>query len=619
MLIPNSSVFTDLNAAVTPAIIHGIYNPSSDWDETLLSSAGVGTLYVQLDSDCMSGCNLVSLWQKRSKQSDEYDWVKVTTTVIRGSVTPNAGSAVLCAAPLGSVYIEEDNDGCVEQFYIKIGDTCNGVSACPDWWPVLLQVTRSGDEFDFDPQTYTLNIPVSGKLTDEGDGHYLWTPDNGGSDIHFYIGVLSEETAGTEFLWNHRDGSPAISWHIPTLTNNNDGTYTFNPNNGGSTVTISTVSWQTKDRPWSEIGSAQATNNSSIQHTDEIYHTGRVVVGGTTNDIPGAKLEVIGNVGFGSGTNTLGNSTNSVVAGLTNTLGDTDASTIAGGTNNAINGAADANYDGNFIGGGADNTIAGGYSGIVAGQDNTITGVPNGGILAGTDNTVTGISAAVVAGVANLADGDGSVVTGGTYNTASGQYTHVIGASNSQANGPGQVVIGIKAIGQVAHGYSIIMSADPTNDPNNAGNEFQSAAGGEFAVRAPGGVRLITSDYDDSLTGVGLDADDTSWNVLSDERLKTGIVELEGLALPGYDDIKLYQYTIGSENTTVGVLAQEWYAAFGHLLPRTRENHEGYLVINQGERDAVQDLAIKELIAETDAMRAEIRNLQMLVSKLIGE
>jgi hypothetical protein len=290
---------------------------------------------------------------------------------------------------------------------------------------------------------------------------------------------------------------------------------------------------------------------------------------------------------------------------------------IAGGTTNVINGAADANYDANFIGAGGTNTLAGGYSGIVAGQGNDITNTSNGFIGAGADNLVSGASSGVVSGANNTASGQASFVGAGQNNTASGANAQVLGVRYANATAAGGVAIGTKI--NNTHTYAVLISADSTGDPNVAGDEFASAASGEFAVRAPGGVRIITSDYNDVLAGVGLDADDTSWNVLSDERLKTGIIEVEGRALEGYDEVKVYQYTIGSENTTIGLLAQEFYRAFGHLLPRTRETHDGYLVINQGERDAIQDMAIKDLLAEVDALRNQMSYLQERIAEFSGD
>jgi hypothetical protein len=618
MLVPLSNVFTDLNQSTTPAILHGAYSPTTDYDETLLAGAAPGTIYAQLDQDCSSGCEFVALWAKRTKglSPDAYDWQRINTTVIRGAGAPSASTAALCAAPLGSVYIDEDGSGCVEQFYIKIGDTCNAVASCPDWWPVVLRVTRTGNTFSFDTATYTLNIPIGGKLANNGNFSYTWTPDDGGSGYTFYLGEV-EAASGTQFHWEPHDGGSLITWYIPTLATASAGVFTWNPNNGGSTITIDTTAWTTKDRPWSEVGQAQATNNSSIQSADGIYHEGLVVIGGTTQDIPGSKLEVIGNFGSGGATNTLGNSTNSVVHGIANTLGGTDASVIAGGTTNVINGAADANYDANFIGAGGTNTLAGGYSGIVAGQGNDITNTSNGFIGAGADNLVSGASSGVVSGANNTASGQASFVGAGQNNTASGANAQVLGVRYANATAAGGVAIGTKI--NNTHTYAVLISADSTGDPNVAGDEFASAASGEFAVRAPGGVRIITSDYNDVLAGVGLDADDTSWNVLSDERLKTGIIEVEGRALEGYDEVKVYQYTIGSENTTIGLLAQEFYRAFGHLLPRTRETHDGYLVINQGERDAIQDMAIKDLLAEVDALRNQMSYLQERIAEFSGD
>ncbi len=53
---------------------------------------------------------------------------------------------------------------------------------------------------------------------------------------------------------------------------------------------------KTVNRAFSKIGSGQATNNDAVALTDDIYHTGKLLVGISTDDGTGSKIQTNGNI-----------------------------------------------------------------------------------------------------------------------------------------------------------------------------------------------------------------------------------------------------------------------------------------------------------------------------------
>ncbi|MFN2426561.1 MAG: hypothetical protein ABR587_08970, partial [Candidatus Binatia bacterium] len=58
-----------------------------------------------------------------------------------------------------------------------------------------------------------------------------------------------------------------------------------------------------------------------------------------------------------------------------------------------------------------------------------------GGIVAGEDNEITGVSASVLGGARNSTDGDGAVVVGGLDNQADGETSVVVAGEKNRSNG----------------------------------------------------------------------------------------------------------------------------------------------------------------------------------------
>lgn len=147
--------------------------------------------------------------------------------------------------------------------------------------------------------------------------------------------------------------------------------------------------------------------------------------------------------------------------------------TIAGGQMHQVG----QNASWAAIGGGKGGTIGGNtfYTTIAGGQNNTVNATL-GAVGGGADNSVTGVYSVIPGGKANAASGNYSAAIGGHLNAAAASYSFAAGRQ-AKAN----------------HTGSFVWSDSEAVD-------FTSAAADEFAVKASGGVRLVTG-------GAGLTVD----------------------------------------------------------------------------------------------------------------
>jgi hypothetical protein len=235
---------------------------------------------------------------------------------------------------------------------------------------------------------------------------------------------------------------------------------------GGGWATVAGGVLNTASGTVSTIGGGQSNMAGGVQSTigggDRNVTTGQwaTVAGGHS----GAAMGVAATVGGGVG-NTAG-----VVPG---NLGD--YATVAGGAGNSATG----NYA----------TVGGGNSGSATGGGATVCG--------GCGNLATGPGAFVggggydgVSSSGNLAIGNASTIGGGLGNVVSGSYATVPGGFGNEAGGDNSFAAGSFANVQAAHHGTTLFS----DDTGVAGNfVFNSAAPDEFAVRAAGGVRLVTA------------------------------------------------------------------------------------------------------------------------------
>lgn len=546
MLINNALVFNTLIGTGAPSLAWTTYDPIQNWARTELETLNPGSIVCQVVCQVVGAgvgsYQLAKVWAKRSRTvgNGENDYIAITTTAFAGTTAPVASDANLAAAPLGSIYVKHDVDYNIEQVYIKVNDTGSDVAVLHDWHPMLLEVTRTGTTFLFDSETYTLNIPVSGDLTDNGDGTYTYTPDN---------------------------GDDAIDIAIPILTDNEDGTYTYDPNDGNAPITITATvpsipaDISAVNRPWVKVGSASATNATNIGSSDAIYHEGAMVRGGTSIGSTNASFEARGNSVFGANDNDLTGSNKSVIIGTNNDNKNADNALVIG--------------NGNVL----DNSD----NGLLAGDGNSSTSA-NSSFAAGTTHAITGAYGACVGGA----------------NGKAGTYGATLGGRFNEALAAASVAIGMKSQVGATHSYAILLSALPGADPNADTDPFNSAAANEIAMRA-GGYRIFSNLAESA--GVTMAGGASSWSAVSDARTK----ELLGLVLAdvlaGYKELPIYHYRQGEDEIGAGITAQDYYAAFNMAV----EHRVGeMLAISQAERDGIQDLAIKQLVARVEALEAEL-------------
>ncbi|NJL59355.1 MAG: hypothetical protein HC887_06635, partial [Desulfobacteraceae bacterium] len=142
-----------------------------------------------------------------------------------------------------------------------------------------------------------------------------------------------------------------------------------------------------------------------------------------------------------------------------------------------------------IIGGYSGNTVTAGVMGATIGgggemgAPNIITAGDYSTIAGGVQNTASGEASTVAGGAVNTASGAWSAVAGGGSNIASGKWSYIGGGASNVASEEFSSAAGFRA--KSVHTGTFVW-ADSTNA------NFDSAAADEFAVRASGGVRLVT-------------------------------------------------------------------------------------------------------------------------------
>jgi hypothetical protein len=262
------------------------------------------------------------------------------------------------------------------------------------------------------------------------------------------------------------------------------------------------------------VNTSFATIGGGLGNTIQINSGGSAIGGGIFNTIQTTGLGA--SVIAGGFTNTIQSNTvySAIGGGYQNTI-QTDAqeSTIAGGAANTI----ETNAQFAAVGGGTVNLASGDYATVGGGEENTAAdgstvggGIENtasgyGTTVGGGYNNLAAILATVGGGYGNTASGTGAVVGGGGYDglsyaggTASGNASVVGGGWNNEASGDYATIPG--GYNNLASGYySFAAGADAqaTDDgcfvwADNSGGTFSSTVVNQFAVRATGGVQLLT-------------------------------------------------------------------------------------------------------------------------------
>ena len=128
----------------------------------------------------------------------------------------------------------------------------------------------------------------------------------------------------------------------------------------------------------------------------------------------------------------------------------------------------------------SDDTRSGSHN-LVVGKEHTYT--KDSGIVAGDDNSITGALACAVGGQGNTASGGSSLVAGGYGNTASANFSLVTGLGNTATSGIAPMATGS---GNTASGnYSFVAGSGNTASGNSslaAGNGNTASGSNSFAL-----------------------------------------------------------------------------------------------------------------------------------------
>ena len=312
-------------------------------------------------------------------------------------------------------------------------------------------------------------------------------------------------------------------------------------------------------------------------------------VAGNDDDVPGnAAYATVGggrnNAAIGGSSTVSGGRNNktsntfaTVSGGLANTASQTYA-TISGGRDNVAPG------EGSVIGGGGFNTASDSYATVTGGQNNSASD-PYTAVAGGQNNSASGAYTAVGGGRNNAAIGESSVIAGGGLNTASGSGDVIAGGLRNNTNGSlstvsggqGNTAAGLGSVvpggqGNVAIGtgsFAAGTSARAIQDgtfvwADASGEPFSSTAQNQFAVRAIGGVSIVTSPQGN---GVKLDPGSGAWANLSDASSKSNIAAVDPRqVLEKVASLPVSTWNYNSQDPSVlhlGPTAQDFFAAFG--------------------------------------------------------
>lgn len=323
---------------------------------------------------------------------------------------------------------------------------------------------------------------------------------------------------------------------------------------------------------------------------------GHSVVSGGANNTASATRATVGG-GYG---NTASHLDATIGGGGGNTASG-QHTTVSGGSQNIASG-----FDAT-VGGGSHNTasgihatIGGGYGNTASGHDATIGG--------GAGNTASANSATVGGGLSNDVTGIYGTIGGGYGNTSEGTYSTVPGGILNEASGDYSFASGRRAIVDAAHDGAFLYA-----DANDF--DFASTATNEFAVRATGGVRLVTAIDDDGapIAGVELAPGSGSWSSLSERGAKANVAPVdEGQVLALLAELSISTWNYASQDPSIrhiGPMAQDFYATFG---VGEDDEHIGVVDADGVALAAIQGLyqLVLEQKAQIVALAAQVEALE---------
>lgn len=275
------------------------------------------------------------------------------------------------------------------------------------------------------------------------------------------------------------------------------------------------------------------------------------VSGGAFNAATGAQSTVGGGAG-----NEASGEASTIAGGFLNIAGQLD-SAVGGGSENTATGIA------SVIGGGSGNIASGDYSSVLGGQTNESAEV----------------FASIGGGTLNFSAGDSSTIAGGFFNDATALDANVGGGSENIASGIASTIPGGSqntAAADLSFAQGFGATVDPADDgamlfADSRQFFFFSERANEFAVRATGGVRLVTGINTNNNgvpnAGVLLQPGGGTWLNISDRNAKENFEEVdprEVLEKVSTLPIMEWNYKTQDEmNRHLGPMAQDFYAAFG--------------------------------------------------------
>jgi hypothetical protein len=363
---------------------------------------------------------------------------------------------------------------------------------------------------------------------------------------------------------------------------------------------------------------------------------GAAIAGGGQSGAPNRVSGNFGTVGggegntAGEGSTVAGGSANTAlhfhatVGGGSNNLASAEEATVAGGLNNTANdrfatvGGGATNLASSFfstVSGGSGNTASFNFASVGGGTYNQSTNeaavVPG-----GNHNLAQGPYSAILGGINNTANGLGAAVGGGAGNIAGGIYSMIPGGFANQAAGDFSFAAGRDARVNAAHPGSFLF-ADSNDFP------FPSTAPNEFAVRASGGVRLVTAidSIGNPLAGVRLSPGSGAWDSLSDSQSKAGIRPVDGnQVLERLMSLQVSTWNYRGQAASIrhiGPMAQDFYSAFqvgddNHYISTVDEEGVALAAIQQVYRLVQQERSVGSTgsPAGNASLQAQVASLQ---------
>lgn len=325
---------------------------------------------------------------------------------------------------------------------------------------------------------------------------------------------------------------------------------------------------------------------------------GSVIAGGTLNDLAGEG----GFIGAGSTNTITAGAANSVIGGGWGNFVSEPYSFVGGGLLNIV-ADADVSAAHSFIGGGKENRIGSDERP----EDEEVNPIIGAVIVGGERNFASAAYTSVGGGYYNEAKGFGSTVSGGSENKVEGLSATVPGGYQNSASADDSFAAGVQAkatnIGSFVWSGTYGTATFSTNDYS-------------FSVRAPGGVRFITTLASENLeiggsetNGVALAPGSGSWTSLSDLNAKENFEPVDAaaiLAKVAALPVMTWNYKAQADDIRhIGPTAQDFRKAFG-----IGESDTGITTV---DADGVTMAAIQGLAKE---LKARDKIIEELKSKL---